>query len=513
MRARLLLLAAALVAFGASLGSGFHFDDYAIFSDPNLTSAGGWLHLWGLQQTRPLTYLTFWLNYQVGGRDPLGYHFLNLALHVGAVLLAYECLKRLLPERAALVAAAIFAVHPIQAEAVDYVWGRSIVLAALLTLAALFAWVGGRRWLAVAWFAAALLAKEEVAAFPLVLLMLPATAAKRANPEALVEQKVTGGAGRTRRVGNPPQVDNLPHTVFQGGLGPILAMLLLSLAAGARVIYATAVTPGAPAGAQAGITPWHYLLAQGPVILRYLRLLPIPYGFTVDPDIQVPAVWLGIALWLAILGAIGLAVRRRSAWSFWLLAGFILLIPSSSVFPAADLAADRRMYLPLLAFAAALAIVLERVKPRMIGAVAVVMLTLVSVARTQVWMTEESLWREAAERAPEKVRPKIQLARALPAAQALEVLAEARNLAPYDPEVAAETGKTLLAEGQPEGALQEFGRALALAPRDARNLNNRGVALEAMGQTEAARADFERALRIDPNLAEARLNLQKLPAP
>ena len=178
MRARFLLLAAALAAFGASLGSGFHFDDYAIFSDPVLTSPWGWLQVWGWRQTRPLTYLTFWLNYQTGGQDALGYHALNLLLHLGAVLLAYECLRRLLPERAALVAAALFAVHPLQAEAVDYVWGRSIVLAALLCFAALLCWITGRPWAAVAWFAAALLAKEECAAFPLVLAMLPREAAR-----------------------------------------------------------------------------------------------------------------------------------------------------------------------------------------------------------------------------------------------------------------------------------------------------------------------------------------------
>ena len=52
MRERLLLLAAASIAFGASLGSGFHFDDYAIFSDPVLTSPWGWLQIWGWRQTR-----------------------------------------------------------------------------------------------------------------------------------------------------------------------------------------------------------------------------------------------------------------------------------------------------------------------------------------------------------------------------------------------------------------------------------------------------------------------------
>ena len=66
MRNRLLLIGAALAAFGASLLSGFHFDDYAIFSDPALTSPDGWLRVWGPGQTRPLTYLTFWLNYQAG---------------------------------------------------------------------------------------------------------------------------------------------------------------------------------------------------------------------------------------------------------------------------------------------------------------------------------------------------------------------------------------------------------------------------------------------------------------
>jgi tetratricopeptide (TPR) repeat protein len=474
MRARFLLLAAALAAFGASLGSGFHFDDYAIFSDPVLTSPWGWLQIWGWRQTRPLTYLTFWLNYQVGGQDALGYHALNLVLHLGAVLLAYECLRRLLPERAALVAAALFAVHPLQAEAVDYVWGRSIVLAALLCFAALLCWITDRPWAAVACFAAALLAKEECAAFPLVLALLPA-----------------------RPRGRPP----------------IAVMLGLAVAAGVRVIYVTAVTPGAPAGLHAGISPWHYLLAQGPVILRYFRLLIVPYGFTVDADIHVPPVWLGVLAWAAMAALAVFLWRYRSrVWAMWLLAALILLMPSSSVFPAADLSAERRMYLPLLGFAAAAGWLLTRVRTPALAAVVVVVLTGVSIGRTQVWMTEERLWREAVRRAPEKVRPKIQLSRAVPAAEALELLARARNLAPNDPEVAAETGKILLSEGQPAGALDEFGRALALDPLDARNFNNRGVALDALGQIEAARQDFERALRIDPGLTEARQNLEKLPA-
>jgi tetratricopeptide (TPR) repeat protein len=477
MRERLILLAAALAAFGASLGSGFHFDDYAIFSDPALQSARGWIEVWAPLQTRPFTYFTFWLNRQMGAGDPLGYHLFNLLFHLAAVLLAWECLRRLLPQRAALIAGVLFALHPVQAEAVNYVWARSIVLAALCCFGALWQWLEGRPWVAVAWFALALLAKEECAAFPLLLLWL-------------------GWRG------------SLPGA--RRSVAALAAMFALALAAGARVIWATAVTPGAPAGLQAGISPLQYLLVQGAVICRYLQLAALPYGFTVDPDISV-SLWVGIAAWALLAGATFWLLRRERTCATWWIAGLILLIPSSSLFPAADLSADRRMYLPMFAFAAAAAVLLARVKaPALLAAIALVLAGL-SVQRTMVWMTEESLWREAVERAPGKLRPKLQLARALPAAKGLELLAKARLDAPYSPEIAAETGKILLGEGQADGALEEFGRALALAPMDARNMNNRGVALLALGQTEAARADFERALRTLPSLVEARENLAKLP--
>jgi Flp pilus assembly protein TadD len=114
-------------------------------------------------------------------------------------------------------------------------------------------------------------------------------------------------------------------------------------------------------------------------------------------------------------------------------------------------------------------------------------------------------------RAPDKVRPKLQLARALPVAKALELLNQTRLSAPYDASIAAEMGKILLTEGQADAALEEFGRALALEPMNPQYINNRGVALQALGQTEAARADFLRALQFDPNLAEARDNLARLP--
>jgi Flp pilus assembly protein TadD len=130
--------------------------------------------------------------------------------------------------------------------------------------------------------------------------------------------------------------------------------------------------------------------------------------------------------------------------------------------------------------------------------------------RTYTWQSDERLWREAVLHAPNKIRPKIQLSRSVPATEALKLLSEARQLAPGDPAIATETGKVLMAQGNGAAALSEFGRALALDPRDAHNYNNRGVALQSLGLKEAARQDYARALAIDPGLMEARRNLRSL---
>jgi len=441
--------------------------------------------LWRPFDIRPLTYLTFWVNERLGDRNPAGYHAVNLVLHLVAVLLLWMALRRLVPAKAAWIAAAIFAVHPFQAEPVNYIFARSTTLATLLCLASLVSWTRDRRWRAVVWFGAALLAKEECVAFPLLLLLL--------------------------EVGRPHEEGKI-GAALKTALPPIFAMLALAALAGLRVLAATSEIAGSGAGAQAGISWRSYGLAQGLVILRYLRMLVFPWGFTVDPDIAIPSVWLGLLAWLAVaslaIAAAVWAVRGKQP-ALWFLAGFVLLLPSSSILPAADLAADRRLYLPMLGFAAAAGLLLERVRPVFVVA-ALALFTGLSVVRTETWLTEASLWEAAVEKAPAKVRPKIQLARAVEPERAMGILEEARRIAPRDSNIPSEEGRIYLTLGKPDQALGAFGRALALAPRSAEAYNNRGAALLALDQRPAAREDFERALAIDTCQFDARLNLKRL---
>jgi len=411
-------------------------------------------------QTRPLTQLTFWLNFQTNGINPAGYHLFNLLLHVAIVCLLFQVLREYIPEEAALCAAALFAIHPIQSEAVAYVFARSTLLATLFCLLSWRSWRMDRVWQSVVWFGCALLCKEECVTFPLVLWLI--------------------GPRRWK---------------------PLAAMLALAAGVGLHTVYATHVTAGSGAGFTAGISPLEYLVTQGPVLIRYARLLVVPWGFTIDPDIH-SALWWELLAW-------GLVVLAVILWrkSRWFLAGMILLIPSSSIFPAADLAADRRMYLPMMAFCVAVALLLQKVRRIYLAPVAVLLIGL-SVGRMEVWRTERALWQEAFDIAPGKMRPAIQLARAVSPGEALGVL----RTVPSTVDVIAERGRVYLDLNRPADALREFGQALALGPHDAHAINNRGVALMALGQNAAARRDFERALTIDPTLQDAKLNLARAKA-
>jgi hypothetical protein len=476
--ARIAVALAALAAFGASLAGTFQFDDFALLSDPGITSRGGWLDCFRLTQTRPLTWFTFWLNYQLAGETAAVWHAVNLALHVAVALLLLDVLRRLIPHAAALTAALIFAVHPMLAEPVNYIFARGTLLATLFSLLAVRSWVLDRHWPAAMWFGAAMLAKEECAALPVFLLLLDLS--------------------RGRKV----------------LAGPLATMFGIAVALGLRVVWATTVLAGSQAGTQAGISPLEYFAVQGEVVWRYARMLVVPWGFTVDSEGVYGPAWAEAIAWAGIAAVCIAALRRfrNLQFGFWVLAGLALLAPSSSIFPASDLAADRRMYLPMIAFSACVALLVMRLDRRALAFIAGVLI-LISIHYSLIWRTPEALWSEAKRNAPNKIRPHLQLARALPPEQALLELDEAQRLAPADPAVAAEQGRILLAVGRPAEALAAFGRALALDPGDARALNNRAAALAALGQSEAARADLMRALTLDPCLFDARLNLKRLGVP
>lgn len=187
------LFALAVAVFANSIGHGFVWDDMPVIAEnPFLISAGAWWRCFardfGLEITRqpvgyyrPLVFVSFVLNSGIGGLRPFAYHLTNILLHGLNTVLVFWLIARLAGRTCGWLGAAVFAVHPVHAESVAFIAGRSDLLCALFLLLTVLATLqtlaarGGARigWSAAALvaYAVALLSKELAVALPGVLLL------------------------------------------------------------------------------------------------------------------------------------------------------------------------------------------------------------------------------------------------------------------------------------------------------------------------------------------------------
>lgn len=132
------------VAYAPALRAGFVFDDTQYLHE-NLALrdlaglAAIWTDLRAMPQYYPTVFTTFWVEYQLWGLAPPGYHAVNIALHAACALLVWRVLGRLgVP--GAWLAAALFAVHPVHVESVAWVAERKNVLSGVFYLLAALAY-------------------------------------------------------------------------------------------------------------------------------------------------------------------------------------------------------------------------------------------------------------------------------------------------------------------------------------------------------------------------------------
>jgi tetratricopeptide (TPR) repeat protein len=136
-----------------------------------------------------------------------------------------------------------------------------------------------------------------------------------------------------------------------------------------------------------------------------------------------------------------------------------------------------------------------QIPPLIVAGAAV--LSMLTFARGDSWISETALWEEALRESPAKSHPRVELSKLVPARRALEILEEARRIDPANPMVAAELGRRYLELELPGNAIEELGRALRLEPKADLYLE-RGKALSQLGLGEAARKDFAEALVLEP---------------
>ena len=173
-----------VISYLPALEAGFVWDDLIFVEE---AAVHEWSGLWSIWFSPtdiereghywPIVYTSFWLEHKLWGLAPLGYHAVNLALHLVNVLLAWRLLQRLAVP-GAWVIAAVFAVHPLHVESVAWVIERKDLLSALFYLTAALTWIRfvraprpGLYGLALGLFAAGLLSKSVVVTLPAALLI------------------------------------------------------------------------------------------------------------------------------------------------------------------------------------------------------------------------------------------------------------------------------------------------------------------------------------------------------
>ena len=139
----------ALVVYWPTLDNGFvSDDDEYVQNNAALTSLAGlgdiWFRLGTVEQYYPLVHTTFWIERQAWGLDPRGYHAVNMLLHAATAIFLWRLLV-LIGVPGAWLAAAIFAVHPVEVESVAWVSERKNVLSCAMALGAMLAYFRLRR--------------------------------------------------------------------------------------------------------------------------------------------------------------------------------------------------------------------------------------------------------------------------------------------------------------------------------------------------------------------------------
>jgi tetratricopeptide (TPR) repeat protein len=525
------LLALIAAVHGTSLRSGFVYDDaWTVLDNPIIRDPANVARLFGRQLIqagvpdagRPVLLATEMLDWALWGRSPAGYHAQNLIWHAAVVLLLLAGLRRLTGSTVlAGLAAALFAVHPLNVEAVAAINYREDLLVACFLLLGLLAVAAARRAPtpgraalaragAFASVALACFSKENGVLAPLLLVLVDIFADPQSAPLATLRRRwldpallacavALAVAWRWWALGDPTLVS---HTAeLPAAADRLVAVPLASLT-------------------------WFIGLGQ---FLWPARLSP-EY-----PDLPASAGLLALG-WgaLAVLAAaVPVAVwqRRRVGWlGLGVTLSIVAYLPHLGLVALTNARADRYFYLPAMGWCLALAVALAALLARrqraaaMAAAVLILALGLRAAAQARVWRSERSVFSAATRMAPGVPRAWLGLARAeLHAGRTLAALAaaeRARVLA--DDAQARETlGLVRMRQGDLRGARADLLRALtgARAGHRARVLNNLGYVEAQVGELDQALARFAEARELAPafdrpwlNAADVHRRRQDLPA-
>lgn len=558
----LLLVVVTGAIYYNSLHNEFLFDDLETIVEAQSVGGPGQLAqifslLRGNPSYRPIRSASYAFDYALSGLDPWAYHVSNVTYHalsaIFVFLIAQTLFDRMLP---ALLTALLFAVHPIQTDAVTYLSGRRDVLSGLFVLAGFYAFLRYQRTSRPVYLILVLLAyplaffsKESGIILPLLCFSYDLISRIGVKP-------ARGGLPSFREIGEGA------WTALRGARLFYLPFLFL---AGALAFYILFLVRGTWVRTYYGGSLWFTGLTMARVFLHYVKLLLLPLQLNADYSYNafpVTTSWADADAWLAVLILVvfgfGLLSILRSrplvaVGGTWF---FIALLPVSQIIPHHEMMAEHFLYIPSVGFFLMVAALVHPLmdRPRFTpalyaaGALILFLLSLRTVWRNADWRDELTLWSKTVQVAPQVARARNNLGAVyLRRGQLTRAEEELETAVRIEPDLAIAHGNlgkiyldrddlaraerelqtairlkedeavphlwlggVFMRMGRLPEAEQQFQAALAQPPYDAYAQNNLGVLFARAGRLAEAESAFQAALTRMPDLAAARQNLARL---
>jgi Tfp pilus assembly protein PilF/ABC-type tungstate transport system substrate-binding protein len=519
-----LLAVIVVLIYTPSLTTPYIFDDLSNIRDnphiriPALSLKNlAWAGFHSPIANRPVANISFALNYYIHGYNPVGFHVVNILIHIATGFFLYFLAKATLATPALkagygrfgwipFFTVFIWIVHPLQTQSVTYLVQRMNSLAAMFYILSMLLYARFRltvttrsKWLLFGGcVVSGLLAfgtKEISATLPGFII--------------LYEWYFFQGSSRQWR---------RSHLLILLGAG--LVIVLISLAYFKNAPIARILS----SYNHRDFTLVERVLTEFRVVIFYISLLiwPRPSRLNLDHDFALSysltdpiTTLLAFLVILALIILAVLTARRNPLLSFGILWFFGNLVIESSVI-GLELVFEHRNYLPsMLAIMALVALVFRYSKPVWLAVIplciAGTVFTVWTFERNRVWADEITLYQDCAAKSPAKARAQNNLGVAFirhgRLAEAVAQFHKALALKPDYGDAHYNLGSVMARQGNLEQAIYQFKESLRLDPVDIRSLNNLGVALVLLGRHREAMDYLQAALKINPSDADVHSNL------
>ena len=510
------ILGATILVFAESITAEFTFDDFrSVLDDPNIRHMRVWelfdfgdINFGWRRQVRTFSYM---VDYALFGSSPVGYHLHNLFWHVLSVTLFYVVVRKLSQQVwISLLAALIFAIHPIHVESVTNITNRKDLLCMAFLLAAFISYdwfvrdVGKKRWLwltgsFVAWVLA-LFSKQVAIVFPLSLIVYEFLYVPQ-NQRMLTRNRLLLTSG-----------------ILLGGFLFLTLVLLIVDLENLQNSLDFKGYQGEPSVYSVGLT-------SARAFWGYVELLIWPNELCPDHLVQLSRSFLEprtLLSWVGLIAIVVLAFQvaeRSPLLSFGLFWFLISYLPVSNLIPTTYILADRYMYIPSAGFCIVMVSIggimyqkVQNFRPNLaipvmslVGIMIVAGYTLRTLEYNAIWKKGASLWQYTLQCNPQSFRAYTNLGIAQYLAgshqEALDTLTKALKLGS---QVAFnDRGNVYQALGNSEAALKDFNQGIELMPEWAKGYYDRGVLFYSLGKYHEAILDFNQALKFKPKYSEA----------